>query len=179
MIESIRGLIQLLVLKAKLKQYSRERKISSFDSAKTVGVVCLVDKEENWNEIKRVIKEFQDKGAKVEVMGIFYGNVKPLWFIETLNVTLCSDKELGLSQIPTGVHVNEFLKTPFDLFINFSITDKFAPFYLAVLSKAKFKIAIDNSTNLKYFDMLLKIDKLDMKEYCNQLIHYLSRINTK
>ena len=83
--------------------------MSSMNAARTVGIVCLVDKETNWNEIRKVTKEFHEKGAKVEVMGVFYGNVKPLWYIETLNVTLCTDKELGLSQIPTGMHISEFL----------------------------------------------------------------------
>lgn len=176
MIDKIRNTIQSLVLKIKLKQHHREREMSSMNVAKTVGVVCLVDKETNWNEIKKVTKEFQEKGAKVEVMGVFYGNVKPLWYIETLNVTLCTDKELGLSQIPTGMHVSEFIEKEFDVLINFLITDDFAPFYIAALSKAKFKIAIDNEKNRNHFDMLLKLEDINMGEYQKQLIHYLSNI---
>ena len=171
MLDKIRHTIQSLVLKIKLKRHTREIAMSSMNAAKTVGVVCLVDKETNWNEIKKVIKEFQEKGAKVEVMGVFYGNVKPLWYIETLNVTLCTDKELGLTQIPTGMHVREFV------LINFSIKEAFAPFYLAALSKARFKIALDSDKNRNHFDMLLKLEDINMEEYQKQLIHYLSKIN--
>lgn len=176
MIDRIRNTIQSLVFKIKLKQHHREIEMSSMNAARTVGIVCLVDKETNWNEIRKVTKEFHEKGAKVEVMGVFYGNVKPLWYIETLNVTLCTDKELGLSQIPTGMHISEFLEKEFDVLINFSITDDFAPFYLAALSKAKFKIAIDNEKHRNHFDMLLKLEDINMEEYQKQLIHYLSKI---
>ena len=110
-------------------------------------------------------------------MGVFYGNLKPLWFIETLNITLCTDKELGLMQIPTGMHVTEFLSKEFDMLVNFSIKEDFAPFYIAALSKAKFKIAIDTENNRKHFDLLLKLKEVNMKEYRNQIIHYLSKIN--
>jgi hypothetical protein len=110
-------------------------------------------------------------------MGVFYGNLKPLWFIETLNVTLCSDKELGLMQIPTGMHLDEFLSKEFDLLINFSITEHFAPFYIAALSKAKFKIALDTQINRNHFDLLLKLEKTNMNDFKEQLIHYLSEIN--
>lgn len=177
MLENIRSFVQSFVLKTKLKQHEREKQMSSLDTAKMVGIVCLVDNEGNWNIIKTVIREFQNKGAKVEVMGIFYGNLKPLWYIETLNVTLCTDKELGFFQIPTSTHVSEFLSKSFDLLINFSIKDNFAPFYLAALSKAKFKIGIDTETNRKHFDMLLKLEEINMNEYRDQLVHYLSKIN--
>ena len=177
MLDKIRRFVQSFVLKVKLKQHHREKKISSLNSAKTVGIVCLVDKEINWNTIKTVIKEFQEKKAKVEIMGVFYGNLKPLWFIETLNVTLCSDKELGLMQVPTGIHITEFLAKEFDLLINFSLSDDFAPFYIADLSKAIFKIAIDTEDNRKHFDMLLKLEQANMIDYRNQLVHYLSQIN--
>ncbi|MFA7081676.1 MAG: hypothetical protein WC135_03600 [Bacteroidales bacterium] len=177
MLDKIRRFVQSFVLKAKLKRHQREKKVSSLNSAKTVGIVCLVDKEINWNIIKTLIKEFQDNKAKIEVMGVFYGNLKPLWFIETLNVTLCTDKELGLSQIPNGMHVDEFLAKEFDLLIDFSIKDDFAPFYLSALSKAKFKIGLDTENNRKHFDLLLKLKETNMNEYKNQLIHYLSKIN--
>jgi len=179
MIENIRSFIQSFVLKNKLKQHTREKEMSSLNSAKTVGIVCMTDSEDNWKIIQNVIKEFQENGAKVGVMGVFYGNIKPLWYIETLNVTLCTDKELGLFQIPTGMHVNEFLSTQFDLLIDFSLTDKFAPFYLSVLSNAKFKIGIDTEQNRTHFDMLLKLEEPDLKEYKKQLMHYLSKINIK
>ena len=177
MIENIRSFIQSFVLKTKLKKQDREKVMSSLNSAKTVGIVCLVDLEDNWKIIQDVIKEFQEKGARVGVMGVFYGNVKPLWFIETLNVTLCTEKELGLSQIPTGMHITEFLSTKFDLLIDFSIKDKFAPFYIAALSNAKFKIGLDSEQNRTHFDMLLKLEQTDIKEYKNHLMHYLSQIN--
>lgn len=177
MIDRIRDTIQSLVFKIKLRKHNREKQMSSMNAARSVGVVCLVDKEANWNEVKKVIKEFQDRGAKVEVMGVFYGNVKPLWYIETLNVTLCTDRELGLLQIPTGMHLKEFISKEFDVLINFSITDHFAPFYIAALSKAKFKIAIDSDKHRNHFDMLLKLEDVNMEEYQKQLIHYLSKIN--
>ena len=60
MLDKIRHTIQSLVLKIKLKRHTREIAMSSMNAAKTVGVVCLVDKETNWNEIKKVIKEFQE-----------------------------------------------------------------------------------------------------------------------
>lgn len=177
MLDKIRRFVQSFVLKAKLKQHQREKQVSSLNSAKTVGIVCLVDKEINWDIMKSLIEEFQDKKAKVEILGVFYGNLKPLWFIETLNITLCTDKELGLMQIPTGMHVTEFLSKEFDMLVNFSIKEDFAPFYIAALSKAKFKIAIDTENNRKHFDLLLKLKEVNMKEYRNQIIHYLSKIN--
>ena len=134
MIDRIRNTIQSLVFKIKLKQHHREIEMSSMNAARTVGIVCLVDKETNWNEIRKVTKEFHEKGAKVEVMGVFYGNVKPLWYIETLNVTLCTDKELGLSQIPTGMHISEFLEKEFDVLINFSIKYSYSTLWIKYLN---------------------------------------------
>ena len=65
----------------------------------------------------------------------------------------------------------------FDVLINFSITDDFAPFYIAALSSAKFKIGLDSEQNRNHFDMLLKLEQTDIKEYKNHLMHYLSQIN--
>ncbi len=175
---SLRNALQMLSFRNKAASLVRSRKVYNLESARTVGFVCLLEDEQEWKDIQTAVNRFQQSGAKVRVLSFYPEKVKPLWYVETMNIVMCSLKEFGLMGIPKGKRVDEFMKDRFDILINLDLNGTFATNYVSVLSTAYFKVGIENQENRKFFDLLIKMENMDLKTYLEQVMFYLSVLKT-
>lgn len=177
---SLKSHLQRLYLQAKMKKVQRDRKACGMTEAKSVGFVCFFEEEQQWKEIQPAVRMFQSLGAKVMVLGIYPGKVKPLWYVETMNTVMCSLSEFGMAGLPKGQKVNEFLKERFDILINCDLSEHFSTEYVCLLSCAGFKVANDTAKNRKYFDLLINMEEESkLEDYINQVLFYVSSFKKK
>src|SRR5574344_318344 len=106
---SIKSIIQNLTLKAKVRKANRFRRVCGMSEAKSVGMVCFFEEAQQWKELQKAVQQFQSLGAKVMVLGFYSGKVKPLWYVETMNMVMCSLHEFGLTGIPKGQKTEDIL----------------------------------------------------------------------
>ena len=64
------------------------------------------------------------------------------------------------------------------ILINLDLNGTFATNYVSVLSTAYFKVGIENQENRKFFDLLIKMENMDLKIYLEQVMFYLSVLKT-
>ena len=176
---SIKSTLQSLTLKAKVKKNQRFKKVCNMAEAKSVGFVCYFEEEDQWKTIQPAVQTFQNSGAKVMVLGIYPGKVKPLWYVETMNTLMCSLSEFGLTGIPKGQKIDDFLNERFDILINCDLSEHFTTDYLSMLSNAGFRVAADTEKNRKHFDLLIKMEEADLRLFIEQTLFYLSSFKTK
>ena len=100
--------------------------------------VCYFEEEDQWKTIQPAVQKFQNLGAKVMVLGIYPGKVKPLWYVETMNTLMCSLSEFGITGIPKGQKIDDFLNAHFDILIDCDLTEHFTTDYLSMLFNAGF-----------------------------------------
>ena len=176
---SLKSTIQTLSLQAKMKKIKREKKACGMTDAKSVGFVCFFEEEQQWKDIQPAVRKFQSCGAKVMVLGIYPGKVKPLWYVETMNTVMCSLSEFGITGLPKGQKVDEFLKEKFDILIDCDLSGHFSTDYICLLSYAGFKVAKDKKKNRQYFDLLINMEETELEDYINQVLFYISKFKRK
>ncbi|MBS7313533.1 MAG: hypothetical protein SO162_01130 [Candidatus Onthomorpha sp.] len=142
--------------------------------AKSVGMVCFFEEEQQWKELQKAVQQFQSLGAKVMVLGFYSGKVKPLWYVETMNMVMCSLHEFGLTGIPKGQKTEDFLSERFDILINCDLESHFTTDYVCKLSPSGFKVAIDTEENRKHFDLLIKMEDRNLNLFVEHVLFYLS-----
>lgn len=146
--------------------------------ARSVGLVCFLQEEKEWNAIKPAMKPFQALGAQVYVLAIYPAKVKPLWYVETMNTLMCSECEFGISGIPKGQKVKEFLKQRFDILIDCDLSEHYSTMFLSTLSLAGFKVGLDTEKNRRHFDLLINMQESNTETFVEQVLFYLSVFKT-
>jgi hypothetical protein len=137
------------------------------------------DAIESWKKIQPSVQRLQAMGIKVMVLGIYPGKVKPLWFVETMNTLMCSIHEFGITGIPKGQKIEDFLNEELDILINCDMQEQFTTNYVSMLSPAGFKVAIDTDKTRKHFDLLIKLENPQLGAFIEQTMFYLSSFKTK
>lgn len=177
---AIKTYLQERALKKALLNEHRNRQFVSLSNAAHIGLVCIVDNERNWRAILDFSKTLQQYGGRVWILGVFYGNLKPLWMVETIAHSLCSETEMNIYGLPRGVMVNDFIHRPLDILIDVSSAPNFQCRYISALSRARFKIGESHPANMAYYDYLLQIkQELSFEEKFKQIIHYIDLIHTE
>lgn len=171
---SIKSTIQNLTLRAKVRKANRFRRVCGMSEAKSVGMVCFFEEEQQWKELQKAVQQFQSLGTKVMVLGFYSGKVKPLWYVETMNMVMCSLHEFGLTGIPKGQKTEDFLSERFDILINCDLESHFTTDYVCKLSPSGFKVAIDTEENRKHFDLLIKMEDRNLNLFVEHVLFYLS-----
>ncbi|MDR0970944.1 MAG: hypothetical protein LBM25_00990 [Bacteroidales bacterium] len=170
--------IETLILKHKTKAMVRLKEVPSLSNIKTIGAICVLSSEENWNIVLEILNSFNGTMQGVCLFCISQNKALPLWIDKKQeNIIFCTNKDLSLLRVPKKQLLDNFIKKDFDLLINFDINNAFLPCYVSALSKAKFKIGLDTEENRQYFDLLLNIKEPTFKEYSLQVVSYLSKIN--
>ena len=175
----IKSYLQERALKKAISRVNRDRQFVSFSKATQIGLVCTVDSEKDWKTTLEFAKTLQTQGAKVWILGVFYGNLKPLWVVETIAHSLCSETEMNFYGLPGGVVVHDFIARPLDMLIDISSAPNFQCRYISALSQARFKVGESHPLNMAYYDYLLQIkSELSFEERLRQIVHYINLIHT-
>jgi hypothetical protein len=176
---ALKNAFQNLALNSRVKKVKRLKRACCISAAKSVGFVCFFEEEDQWKKIQPSVQRLQAMGIKVMVLGIYPGKVKPLWFVETMNTLMCSIHEFGITGIPKGQKIEDFLNEELDILINCDMQEQFTTNYVSMLSPAGFKVAIDTDKTRKHFDLLIKLENPQLGAFIEQTMFYLSSFKTK
>ncbi len=142
MFANIKKKIAYAQLKKRLKNFSRTKAFHNFETAKTLGIVYILDEEATWNLILQVSSQLKEAGIATKSVGIFHGNQKPLYAVENLSMDICSADQMNWYNKPQGVRIDDFMNTPLDLLIDLSLHEDYSCSYIVGLSKASCKVGI-------------------------------------
>ena len=95
---------------------------------------------------------------------------------EEINEPFLTLKDVSISGEITKEGVNDFIKTPFDLLINYYDVNKSSLLLLSIKSKAKFKVGFDTvDKRVNHFIIKSLVENFD--EFVLELFKYLKILN--
>ena len=95
---------------------------------------------------------------------------------EEINEPFLTLKDVSISGEITKEGVNDFVKTPFDLLINYYDVNKSSLLLLSIKSKAKFKVGFDTvDKRVNHFIIKSLVENFD--EFVLELFKYLKILN--
>ncbi len=165
-------------LKNDLLKTSRLKKPINLNNATNIGIIYQLTSEEEYNRVSLFTKNLQERGKKVQLIGLYHYNRIPVFYIPKLSYDLLLPKDIDILFRPTAPFVKQFINEEFEMLIDLSNPDNFTLQYIAVLSKAHFKIGrkIDDRT-LPYDLMIDTGEEIQSQELIDQIIHYTSDLD--
>jgi hypothetical protein len=156
----------------------RQRCFFNFNNAKKIGILFTYHKEVN-GEAYRLIDYFRSRGMEVKALCYYNGKDFPESFVTYPLVDAFCKRDVNWYGRPLLDKVFDFIKTPFDILIDFDLVNMPVTNYVVTLSVAKMKVGRRASSENPYEFVLSTGDKIDHHLFVEQLKHYMLTIDMK
>lgn len=164
-------------LRSELTKVSRNKKPVNLQNARNIGIIYLLNSEDEYNRVSLFTKKLQDEGKKVHVLGLYQYNRTPVFYIPKLSYDLLLPKDIDIFFRPSAPFVKQFINEEFDMLIDLSSPDNFTLHYIACLSIADFKIGRKIDDRPLPYDLMMETgNEIDSQELIDQIIHYTSNL---
>lgn len=161
-----------------LKSHKRETRIENIEEVKSIGLICRLDNEQNWNVLYHFAKVMENRGKRVSIIALQEQEIN---FVVTHQATyICRTKtDINFWGLPSADAIKPFTSQHFDLLIDTIGEENFFSQYLALRTDASLKIvyATPYETPTEIFDLIIRGDgRVELKDYFNNIIEYLGMI---
>ncbi len=164
----------------KLSKDNRKPKIKNYTEAQSVGIIYKIKDKDYQYFINNFIDYLrEDVGFKViKTLGFYEEKVAPTFLDLGSKYQFINQKDLNWNFTPKKESVDQFTSSNFDLLID--LTDEYCiPLrHTVVHTAASLKIGRYNEEEIDFYDFMINLpEHASLKEFTNQLNHYLSSIN--
>ena len=148
--------MKLNLLKFKTKSHLKKNKTlrsnPSYLNAELIGVIFSIEDRNKHEEIKKLIKKFEDDGKKVKVFGFLPEHKENFEFL----FDFFSQKEVSVWGTVASEHALQFANTPFDFLYCLDIKPN--PYILNILARSKAKCRIGKfwEEGKPYFEFMIE-----------------------
>jgi len=168
------------VLKKRAIRVKRNRGFVNLNTAGTLGIVWDITREDDLIPISDLILQMNERGIRVEVIGIFQGKLLPDKLTALRYITCLKREDLSYFYLPKTPESDKFINTPFDLLIEITSRNSLPVRFITTLTPARCKISSSRgeSADRDYADITISTIKvIDTREYLKQVVAYLEIIN--
>jgi len=177
-LKKIKSSIGQFFLKKDLQKSNRIRKPMSFSNVKTIGLLYIVPEEHIFPVITEFVKFLQDNNKIVKALGFTNTDYIPHYCFPKLTYDYFTKKNINWYGKPTHKFVDDFVNTDFDLMIDLHTSGNFTIQYIGYLCQSKFKVGKMSPPNLNNYDLMMNVaEEIELKEYIEQIKHYITQIN--
>lgn len=177
-ISNIKDFFAQMLLKKELQKVSRKRMPAGFGQIRTVGILYIVPEEQEYPVITDFVRFFQENNKVVKALGYTNKDYVPHYCFPKLTYDYFSKKNVNWLGKPANKFVTDFIANDFDLMIDLNTIENFTLSYIGYMNQARFKVGMMNDTNLKHYDLMMHVNEnIPLKEYTEQIIHYLTNLN--
>jgi len=181
-IDDIKKYFGKKLLKLKL-EIPRKSSVRNFADARSVGIIYKEKGESFYILVKQYVKYLRDEHGIRDIMAMAYLEEKnnvPHYHVHKLKFDYFSVSDLTWRFEPACDQVESFVKTEFDILIDFEKEPCLPLRFVLAESKAVFKVGYYTSENEPFYDMMLAAGDTDtFDHYIKQINHYLTLINRK
>jgi hypothetical protein len=167
-----------LDLRKHLRVLFREKHFFNFNSAKKIGILFTYQKGLN-EEAYGLIDYFKSRGTKVKALCYYNEKEFPEKFETHPLVDAFCKRDVNWYGRPLLDKVFEFIKTPFDILIDFDMNNMPVTNYIVTLSVARMKVGRCCYFESPYDFVLSTGEKIDHHLFVEQLKHYMLTIDMK
>lgn len=163
-------------LKKRLKNQKRKVITHNFKTAQSAGILFSSPDEHSFNAVKDFLSFLSSNDMKVYALGYVPSKKIPQQFLMRKGINFYCNTDLNWYYKPKNELVEQFINQDFDILFDLSINEYFTVNYVGSLSKARFKIGVQNSN--PYQDLVIDIKKNKSVDYLiEQIKHYLNILN--
>ena len=161
-----------------LKNTPREKRIDNIQEVQTIGVICQLDTEQNWNILYHFAKVMENQNKKVHIIAMEDQDIN---FVVTHQATtICRAKDdINFWGLPSNDSIKDFTSRHYDLLIDTIGDENFFSQYIALKTQASLKIvyATPAEDPTEVFDLIIRGDgHVELKSFFNNIIEYLGMI---
>lgn len=163
-----------------LKRVQRDKRIENIDEVKTIGLICRLDNEPNWNVLYHFAKVMENQGKTVHIIAL-QGKDQELNFVIThQNTYKCRlGEDFNVWGLPSDDSIRPFTDRHYDLLIDTIGEENFFSQYIALRTDASLKVvyATPSEDPTEIYDFIIRGDgHVELKAFFNNVIEYLSMI---
>ena len=159
----------------------RDKKIDNIEEVKTIGVICRLDNEQNWNILHHFAKVMEAQGKKVHIIALLPRDQELGFVITHQSTYICRSKtDFNVWGLPNAEAIKPFIERHYDLLIDTIGEENFFAKYVALRSDASLKAvyATPSEDPTEVFDLIIRGDgAVDLKYFFNNVIEYLGMIH--
>lgn len=179
MLEFVKDIHRNRVIRS-LKSAHREKKILNIDEVHTIGVICRLDDEQQWNILYHFAKVMENQGKQVHIIALLQKD-QELSFVITHQAThiVRAKTDTNFWGLPSSDSIKQFTEQHFDLLIDTFREDNFFSQYIALCTQASLKVCYAELSEepSDIFDFTIRGEgQMELKDYFNNVIEYLSMI---
>lgn len=156
----------------------RNKRISNIVEVHSIGLICRLDNEQNWNVLYHFAKYMENQGKSIRLIAL---QDKDINFVVThKDTTLCNIKiDFTFWGIPRWEAIRDFCQNNYDLLIDTIGEENFFSQYIALRTQASLKVvyATPSEDPSEIFDLIIRGDStVELKGFFNNVIEYLGMI---
>lgn len=161
-----------------LKALPRNKRIDNIQGIMTIGIICRLDDEQNWNILNQFAKIMENRGKTVNIIALQENRIN--FCVTNQSTTICRSKSnFNFWGIPSRSTIKKFTSTHYDLLIDTIGGQNFFSLYIALRTNASLKVvhATPAEDPTEIFDLIIRDDgQMDLKNYFNNIIKFLEMI---
>jgi hypothetical protein len=168
------------ILRKKSLKVRRRREFVNITKARTIGIVWDIVRNEDLAAISDFILKMNERGIRVDVIGIFHGNLLPDNLTALRYINCLKREDLSYTYRPKTTEAEAFMNSAFDILIEISFRDCLPVRYLSTLTPARCRVCCDpgDNQNRDFADIMISTgNSRDVRGYLNQVVTYLEIIN--
>lgn len=177
MLEFIKNLRRKRIIRD-LKAAPRNKRIDNIQEVKTIGVICRLDNEANWNILYHFAKVMENEGKEVRFIATQEEEIN--FVVTHQGTTICRTKsDFNFWGMPSWESIREFADRHYDLLIDTIGEENFFSQYLALRTDASLKVvyATPSEDPSEVFDLIIRGDgHVELRGFFNNVIEYLGMI---
>ena len=177
MLEFIKNLRRKKIIRD-IKAAPRDKLINNIQEVQSIGVICQLNTEQNWNILYHFAKVIENQGKKVHIIAFQDEDIN---FVVTHKTTsICRAKtDINFWGLPSNDSIKEFTSRHYDLLIDTIGDENFFSQYIALRTESSLKIvyATPAEDPTEIFDLIIRGDgHVELKSFFNNIIEYLGMI---
>lgn len=160
-------------------EIKRSQKQINLNSARTLVLLYFLRDELTYKKAELIINTLISRNIKVRVICYTDQKIIPHYFVPKITQDIITAKDVNWRYQPVKPFVKEFICTEYDLLIDLSLEEYLPLFYCSALSKATLKVGRYQEDHHIFYDLMIHATPEEtIDSFSEQVIHYLSRINT-
>jgi hypothetical protein len=179
--EKIRLKIGDAILRNKIVGLRRKSLFLNIDQVRTIGIVWDASNTEDFACLSRFYQKMHENKTDVKIMGYFPGKSLPNQYTAIRFLSVIKKEELNYFYHPVSREISVFINTRFDVLIDLNFKKLLPLQYITSLSNAGLKVGLfEAGTGNSPFDLMMELKSpVNVENYLDQVMHYLSMINSE
>jgi len=153
----------------------RQKQLLSLQRAKNIGIVCNITDEDSYKEIFYIFTQLQEHGHNIKLIGYIDEKTVPFFCLPQLAADYFCQKQLNWYGRPNMIQVDDFIKTEYDMLLDFN--SYYYPAVASILALTKSKFIVGHTPeNHDLYDLYIDIANTDALTFLGAVSTYTQKL---